>query len=133
MIELMTKVRHGMNKLLSTIAAIILITMSVLVIYQVFTRYVLNSPADFTEEIIRYLLIWICFIGAAYAELRPLHGHRRGASLRAERGDRQEKADSVTNRKESVSWQNSKTRWSTRSIPSPSPIRTGTVWATCGA
>lgn len=67
MIELMTKVRHGMNKLLSTIAAIILITMSVLVIYQVFTRYVLNSPADFTEEIIRYLLIWICFIGTAYA------------------------------------------------------------------
>lgn len=67
MIELMTKIRRGMNTLLSTIAAIILITMSVLVIYQVFTRYVLNNPADFTEEIIRYLLIWICFIGAAYA------------------------------------------------------------------
>lgn len=67
MIELMTKIRRGINALLSTIAAIILITMSVLVIYQVFTRYVLNSPADFTEEIIRYLLIWICFIGAAYA------------------------------------------------------------------
>lgn len=67
MIELMTKVRRGINALLSTIAAIILITMSVLVIYQVFTRYVLNNPADFTEEIIRYLLIWICFIGAAYA------------------------------------------------------------------
>lgn len=67
MIELMTKVRRGINALLSTIAAIILITMSALVIYQVFTRYVLNNPADFTEEIIRYLLIWICFIGAAYA------------------------------------------------------------------
>lgn len=67
MIELMTKIRRGINALLSTIAAIILITMSVLVIYQVFTRYVLNNPADFTEEIIRYLLIWICFIGAAYA------------------------------------------------------------------
>lgn len=49
MIELMTKVRRGINALLSTIAAIILITMSALVIYQVFTRYVLNNPADFTD------------------------------------------------------------------------------------
>ena len=38
-----------------------------LVLYQVFTRYVLNSPAAFTEEVVRYLLIWTGFIGAAYA------------------------------------------------------------------
>ncbi len=37
--------------------------MSFLVIYQVFTRYVLNSPSDFTEEIVRYLLIWTGFHG----------------------------------------------------------------------
>ena len=32
-----------------------------------FTRYVLGSPAAFTEELVRYSLIWTGFIGAAYA------------------------------------------------------------------
>lgn len=65
--QIFTKIKHGMNFLLSRIAALILVAMSLLVIYQVFTRYVLNSPSDFTEEIVRYLLIWTSFIGAAYA------------------------------------------------------------------
>lgn len=34
---------------------------------QVFSRYVLNSPVAFTEELVRYSLIWTGFIGAAYA------------------------------------------------------------------
>lgn len=63
---LFTKIKRAMNLLLSWIAAVLLITMSALVIYQVFTRYVLNNPSDFTEEIVRYLLIWTGFIGAAY-------------------------------------------------------------------
>ena len=41
--------------------------MTFLVLYQVFTRYVLGSPAAFTEELVRYSLIWTGFIGAAYA------------------------------------------------------------------
>ena len=63
----LTKIKKGMNFLLSRIAAVLLSTMTLLVLYQVFTRYVLNSPAAFTEEIVRYLLIWTGFIGAAYA------------------------------------------------------------------
>ena len=41
--------------------------MTLLVLYQVFTRYVLNDPAAFTEELVKYSLIWTGFIGAAYA------------------------------------------------------------------
>lgn len=63
----LTKIKKGMNFLLSRIAAVLLSAMTLLVLYQVFTRYVLNSPAAFTEEIVRYLLIWTRFIGAAYA------------------------------------------------------------------
>ena len=55
----LTKIKKGMNFLLSRIAAVLLSAMTLLVLYQVFTRYVLNSPAAFTEEIVRYLLIWI--------------------------------------------------------------------------
>lgn len=64
---ILTSIKKGMNFLLSRIAALLLIAMTLLVLYQVFTRYVLSSPSDFTEEVVRYLLMWTGFIGAAYA------------------------------------------------------------------
>lgn len=60
-------IKRGLNWALSRIAAVLLIAMAVLVVYQVFTRYVLGTPAAFTEEIVRYVLIWTGFIAAAYA------------------------------------------------------------------
>ena len=65
--ELLTAVKKFMIKLLAGIATVLLSAMTLLVLYQVFTRYVLNSPAAFTEELVRYFLIWTGFIGAAYA------------------------------------------------------------------
>ena len=65
--EFLTSVKKWMTFLLSRIATILLSVMTFLVLYQVFTRYVLNSPAAFTEELVRYSLIWTGFIGAAYA------------------------------------------------------------------
>lgn len=61
------KIKKGINFVLVRVAALLLLAMTFLVLYQVFTRYVLNNPADFTEELVRYLLIWTGFIGAAYA------------------------------------------------------------------
>lgn len=37
------------------------------VLWQVFTRFVLNVPSSFTQELARFLLIWIGVLGAAYA------------------------------------------------------------------
>lgn len=65
--KVFSNVKKYMNMILSGVAAILLSVMTLLVIYQVFTRYVLNSPAAFTEELVRYFLIWTGFIGAAYA------------------------------------------------------------------
>lgn len=67
------KLKKFLIWLLSRIAAILLSVMTILIIYQVFTRYILNNPADFTEEIIRYMLIWTGFIGAAYGFLTREH------------------------------------------------------------
>ena len=53
--EILTVVKKFMTKLLAAIATILLSVMTFLVLYQVFTRYVLNSPAAFTEELVRYL------------------------------------------------------------------------------
>lgn len=43
------------------------------VFYQVFTRYAMNDPAGWTEEIARYLLVAVVFIGAAMSVRRNNH------------------------------------------------------------
>jgi TRAP-type C4-dicarboxylate transport system permease small subunit len=43
------------------------------VFYQFFTRYVLQDSAAWTEEIARYLLIVVCFVGASMAVRRNTH------------------------------------------------------------
>jgi TRAP-type C4-dicarboxylate transport system permease small subunit len=45
---------------------LLLITVALNVL-QVFTRYVLNDPLFWTEEMIRYATVWLTFIGAAAA------------------------------------------------------------------
>jgi TRAP-type transport system small permease protein len=43
------------------------------VFYQFFTRYVLNNSASWTEEIARYLLIGVVFVGAAIGVAKNNH------------------------------------------------------------
>ena len=45
----------------------------VTVFYQFFTRYVLNNSASWTEEIARYLLIGVVFVGAAIGVAKNNH------------------------------------------------------------
>lgn len=47
---------------------ILMMTMIVVTVtWQVFSRFILASPSSFTEELSRFLLIWIGMLGAAYA------------------------------------------------------------------
>ncbi len=43
------------------------------VLWQVFTRFVLKNPSSYTEELARFLLIWVALLGASYAMGRKLH------------------------------------------------------------
>jgi TRAP-type C4-dicarboxylate transport system permease small subunit len=43
------------------------------VLWQVFTRFVLAHPSSFTDELARYLLIWIGLLGASYAAGKQMH------------------------------------------------------------
>lgn len=47
--------------------------MSVVVAIQVFCRYVLNYSLFWSEELARYLLVWLTFLGASVAYRRNLH------------------------------------------------------------
>lgn len=43
------------------------------VLWQVITRFVLGNPSGFTDELARFLLIWLGLIGAAYAVGQRMH------------------------------------------------------------
>src|SRR5712671_4267623 len=47
--------------------------LAAVVFYQVFTRYVMNDAAGWTEEIARYLLVAVTFLGGAMAVRRGTH------------------------------------------------------------
>lgn len=61
------KLRAALTAITGYAACALLFGMLCLVLMQVFTRYVLNDPASFTEELVRYMLIWTGFIGSASA------------------------------------------------------------------
>lgn len=54
--------------------SIILMTVLVLtVLFQVFMRYIAGSPVTFTEELSRFLLIWLGLLAASYAYRQRAH------------------------------------------------------------
>ena len=62
-----------LDKILGTILVILMTVMVIAVLWQVFSRYVMQSPSSVTEELARYLLIWIGILGAAYASGQQEH------------------------------------------------------------
>ncbi len=48
-------------------------TMTLIVAVQVFCRYVLNNSLFWAEELSRYLLVWLTFLGASVAYRRNVH------------------------------------------------------------
>lgn len=56
-----------LNKVLGSIIAAILAIMVLACCWQVVTRFILNDPSKYTEEFLRYALIWLTMLGAPYA------------------------------------------------------------------
>ncbi|KAA6209912.1 TRAP transporter small permease [Avibacterium paragallinarum] len=63
----MEKFIHFMNKTLSIMCVILCSVLVCCVVWQVFSRYILNTPSTYTDELARFLFIWVGLIGAAYA------------------------------------------------------------------
>jgi len=49
------------------------LTMTLVVAVQVFFRYVLNQSLFWSEELARFLLVWLSFLGASVAYRRKVH------------------------------------------------------------
>lgn len=59
--------RKVLDKLLETVACFIFIAMLVVCLYQILSRYVLKNPSAFSEEFLRFSIIWVSMLGIAYA------------------------------------------------------------------
>ncbi|PAU78161.1 TRAP transporter small permease [Halomonas salipaludis] len=62
----MLSFKRWLERVLLVLMAMMLITMVCLMLWQVAARYLLGVPALYTEETLRFLMIWMALIGAAY-------------------------------------------------------------------
>ena len=67
------KLRKSIDAALAASLILIMAVMVLNVLWQVFSRYVLGAPSSFTDELARYLMIWLGVLGAAYVSGRNGH------------------------------------------------------------
>ena len=62
-----------LDRTINWILALLMATMVVIIAAQVWYRFVLNNPLSWSEELGRYIFVWISFIGAAAGVRYQLH------------------------------------------------------------
>lgn len=67
------KVRDTIDKVLGTLLIILMVALVMDVVWQVAARYLVKSPSSFTDELARFLLMWVGLMGAAYALGKKRH------------------------------------------------------------
>ncbi|PRY10930.1 TRAP-type C4-dicarboxylate transport system permease small subunit [Pontibacter ummariensis] len=65
--------REALDKALYWLLVTLMAVMVVNVLWQVASRFVLKSPSSFTDELARFLLIWVSLLGASYVTGKKLH------------------------------------------------------------
>ncbi|MDD7568498.1 MAG: TRAP transporter small permease [[Actinobacillus] rossii] len=69
----MNKFVTSLERVLATFCVVLCIGLVISVVWQVFSRYVLNAPSAFTDESARFLFIWVGLVGAAYGLGKKKH------------------------------------------------------------
>ncbi len=65
--------RLKLDKVLKVAIVIIMAIMVLNVLWQVISRYFFNEPSSFTDELSRYLMIWLGILGASYVSGQNKH------------------------------------------------------------
>ena len=69
----MKSLKIKIDLVLKWILVFIMAAMTINVLWQVFTRFIMQNPSSYTEELARYMLIWIGILGAAYVAGQKMH------------------------------------------------------------
>lgn len=72
-LEKSSRAYHLLIQVERAVSSLLLVGVFVAVMLQVVTRYVFNNPLVWTEEIARFLLVWLTFVAAGYVASRRLH------------------------------------------------------------
>lgn len=64
--KVLNKIKFVLDKALEILGTASLAVMSILVCYQVITRYVFNKPSAISEVLSQYLFCWMIMFGSAY-------------------------------------------------------------------
>ena len=57
------KVTAAVNKCVDWLSVVLFLIIFILALCQICMRYVLNKPLVWSEELIRYAFVWICYLG----------------------------------------------------------------------
>jgi len=63
----------SLDRILGPMCALVFLVLLFVVLWGVFTRYVLGDQARWTEELARFLMVWLAFLGAALAYAHQQH------------------------------------------------------------
>ena len=81
---MLQRFNKALDQVSASLLAGLLVVMVLAVTWQIISRYLLGDPSGWTEELARFLLIWIGLFGGTFAYQRRLH---LGLDLLAERLD----------------------------------------------
>jgi TRAP-type C4-dicarboxylate transport system permease small subunit len=69
----MSKIKTIIDSILKWILVFIMAAITINVLWQVFSRFILQNPSSFTEELARYSLVWLGILGASYVAGQKMH------------------------------------------------------------
>lgn len=73
MSDRLDRISYSINHWVENLVCAMGITMAIIVATQVFSRYVLNYSLFWSEELARFLLVWLTFLGATVAYFYGAH------------------------------------------------------------
>lgn len=62
---MLTNLKKVLDNAVKITVIILMILMSLIVLWQVFSRFILGTPSRWSEELARYMMIWVAFLGGA--------------------------------------------------------------------
>lgn len=69
----MDSFKKYLDRCLEFVTATLFLVMVAVTIWQVISRYILNDPSSLTEEFVRFSLIWLSMLSAAYVVGKKNH------------------------------------------------------------
>lgn len=69
----MNKIKNLLGNFEKNVCNVLLVTILIILTYQVILRYIFKFSQPWPEELARYLFIWLIFLGASYAAQEYAH------------------------------------------------------------